>query len=190
MTTNGNVSSIKPFPAAYNDLSLPFTMEGSMRKSQAAAVFGATLCLCWTMSAKASDFYFAGSSDADHIAIIDPSTISAAQNGHKTFHLADISSYTLWIDFTMEVDCGSERWQLVSAISHLAGGSTMDFTSRNPNVHVWKTLDSGSNDMLNHDLVCQYPDKKPTGDNVLQFADFQSALEAVSNVIVNHRKNN
>lgn len=135
-----------------------------------------------------ADFYYAGSSDTDHMSIIDPTTISASQNGLKTFHVAEISEFNLWNDLTMEVDCGSRRWQLISIVSHLAGGDTLDMTSQNPNIHVWETPNAGSDGAHIQELVCRYPDKKPTGKSVFHFPNFQSALEAVSEVITNDQK--
>jgi hypothetical protein len=150
-----------------------------MRKILVASILFAGICATG-IKASAADFYWAGSSDKKHITILDPSTISALQGGHKTFHLAEITVFTLWTDTAIEVDCGGSQARMTSIISHLAGGDTLDLSSQNKDVNVWHALDAGSGLAATRDLVCKYPDQKPTGDEVFKFPDFQTALERIS----------
>lgn len=164
-----------------------------MRKTLVVAIVAAGVCGAGLKTAAAADFYWAGSSDMDHITILDPSTISELPGGHKTFHLAEISQFTLWTDTTIEVDCGGSQVRMTSIINHLAGSDTMDLSSQNKDVNVWHTLQPGLQvagaDLIKmHDLVCKYPDQKPTGNDVLSFPDFQSALERISAVIEEKQK--
>ena len=164
-----------------------------MRKILVTAILSLGLWVGAPKTAAAADFYWAGSADNDHITILDPSTISAAQGGHKTFHLAEISEFTLWTDTTIEVDCGGNQVRMTSIINHLAGGDTMDLSSMNKNVNVWNTLVAGMGidgaDLVKmRDLVCKYPDQKPTIDNVFNFPDFQSALERISAMLEKNQK--
>ena len=163
-----------------------------MRKILVAAILAVGICVT-AVKASAADFYWAGSSDMEHITILDPSTISAAQAGHKSFHLAEISTFTLWTDTAIEVDCPGNRARMTSIINHLAGGDTIDLSSQNKDVNVWHTLEPGLQvggaDLVQmHDLVCKYPDQKPTADNVMSFPDFQSAMEAVSKMITDKQE--
>ena len=165
-----------------------------MRKSVISALLGVALLPCVIKTASAADFYWAGSSDMDHITILDPATIGAAQNGLKTFHLAEISEFDLWTDTGMEVDCAGNRMRMTSILNHLAGdGDAIDLSSRNADVNVWHTLQPGLQvdgaDLVKmHDLVCKYPDEKPTGDDVMNFDSFQVALERISTMISEHQK--
>jgi hypothetical protein len=82
---------------------------------------------------------------------------------------------------------------MTSIINHLAGGDTMDLSSMNKNVNVWNTLVAGMGidgaDLVKmRDLVCKYPDQKPTIDNVFNFPDFQSALERISAMLEKNQK--
>jgi len=164
-----------------------------VRKSLPVAIVCLLIWSCSAHPALAADFYYIGSSDSEHITILDPSSISGTQGGHKTFHLAEITDFTLWIDRSIEVDCGSKQVRMVSIISHLAGGDTIDLSSYNKDVNVWHALEpglqiAGSDLTQTRDLVCKYPDQKPTGDQVFTFPDFQSALEVLSQVITNNKK--
>jgi hypothetical protein len=164
-----------------------------MRKIIVTATLVAGICVAGINTAAAADFYWAGSSDMEHIAILDPSTISAAPGGHKTFHLADISAFTLWTDTTIEVDCGGNQMRMTSIINHLAGGDAMDLSSFNKDVNVWHTLQpglqiDGADLVQTRDLVCKYPDQKPTGNQVMSFPNFQAAMEAVSKIITDKKE--
>ena len=154
-----------------------------MRKTLVAVFLGVGIWSVSTKVASAADFYFIGSSDMEHITILDPSTIATAPGGHKTFHLADISLDTLWTDTGIEVDCGSSQARMTSVISHPAGGDALDLSSQNQDVNLWHDLDAGSGMAQTRDLVCRYPDQKPTGNKVMTFPDFHSALEAISRMI-------
>jgi hypothetical protein len=70
----------------------------------------------------------------------------------------------------------------------LAGGDKIDLSSYNKDVNVWHALEASSNLAQARDLVCKYPDQKPAENQVLTFPDFQSALEAVSQVITDNNK--
>jgi hypothetical protein len=164
-----------------------------MRKISVTAILVAGICVAGIKTAAAADFYWIGSSDMEHITILDPSTISASQSGHKTFHLADISTFTLWTDTTIEVDCGGNQMRMTSIINHLAGGDAMDLSSFNKDVNVWHTLVPGAQlngaDLIQtRDLVCKYPDQKPTGDQVMSFPNFQAAMEAISKILTDKRE--
>ena len=164
-----------------------------MRKILVALIVAVGFLAMASKPASAADFYYIGSSDKEHIVILDPSTISAAPGGHKIFHLADISEYTMWTDTAIEVDCGGNRARMISIISHLAGSDTVDLSSMNSDVNVWHALVAGLGvdgaDLVETSaLVCKYPDQKPSGDEVLTFPDFQSILERVSTVIENGQK--
>jgi hypothetical protein len=164
-----------------------------MRKIVVAAIFAAGICGAGIKTASAADFYWAGSSDMEHITILDPSTISALQGGHKTFHLAEITTFNMWNDTGIEVDCSGNQMRMISIVTYLGGGDGIDNSSQNKDVNVWHTLEPGLQvggaDLVKmHDLVCKYPDQKPTGDDVLNFPDFQSALERISAMIEEKQK--
>lgn len=141
-----------------------------------AILFAAFLSLS-VSPALAADFYLLGSSYNDGWNLLDPTTISAAPEGHKIFHLAHGDSYDIWNEYTIEVDCASERLQLLSNVVH-EGSKTSD--APNENLHTWTILSKGSNIAHIRDVVCQWPEHKPTGDEVLVFPDFTSAVEHVS----------
>jgi len=154
-----------------------------MRKIVVTAILFVGIWSATTEVASAADFYFISSSDMEHITILDPSTIATAPSGHKTFHLAEITLDTLWTDTGIEVDCVSNRARMTSVISHLAGGDALDLSSQNQDVNVWHDLDTGSGMAQTRDLVCRYPGQKPTGNQVMSFPDFQSAIGTLSRMI-------
>jgi hypothetical protein len=159
-----------------------------MKKLLVATILGVGLWVGASKAASAADFYYIGSSDNDHITILDPSTISTAPGGNKIFHLAEISEFTLWADTGIEVDCIGNRARMISIVTHMTGGDAMDLSSMNSDVNVWHALVTGLKvdgaDLVQTSaLVCKYPGEKPTGDDVLTFPDFQSILERISNVI-------
>jgi hypothetical protein len=111
------------------------------------------------------------------------------RDGHKSFHLAEITVSSLWTDYVIEVDCGGNRVRMTSVISYPGGDSSLE----NSDVNIWHTLEPGAQlagaDLVKtRDLVCKYPDQKPTGNTVLDFPDFQTALERVSALIEKNRR--
>ena len=55
-----------------------------MRRIIVAAIFAAGICWAGIKTASAADFYWAGSSDMEHVTLLDPTTISVLQGGHKS----------------------------------------------------------------------------------------------------------
>ena len=98
-----------------------------MRNSLMALGFTLSAAL-WSWSivpALAADFYILNVTDENNVSLLDPTTIIPAQAGHKAFHLAQIDEFDLWIDNNVEVDCAGKRSRKLSAISHLASGTTV-----------------------------------------------------------------
>jgi hypothetical protein len=148
---------------------------------------GAGLCSWSTSPALAADFYILNVTNENNVSLLDPTTIVSAQNGHKTFHFAQIDEFDLWIDNNMEVDCTGQRWRKLSAVSHLGGGSTTQgLSSPGP----WDKLGKGTVGLGIHDVVCQWPNKKPEESSLYVATDFNSAVSRISSRIfeLNHKK--
>src|SRR5271170_4022152 len=119
------------------------TNEEFMRKSLIALGFalGAGLWSWSIVPALAADFYILNVTDENSVALLDPTTIVSAQAGHKAFHLAEINEFDLWIDNNVEVDCAGNRSRKLSAISHMASGTTVQgLSSPGP----WDKLGKGT----------------------------------------------
>jgi hypothetical protein len=104
----------------------------------------------------------------------------------KTFHLAEIDEMDIWIDNNLEVDCAGKRSRKVAAISHLVSTTVQGLSSPGP----WIKLGKGTVGSYIHDVVCQWPNNKPTGSAVYVAADFKSAVSRISDRIfeLNHKK--
>jgi hypothetical protein len=155
------------------------TKEEIMRKSLIALGFalGAGLCSWSAAPAFAADFYILNVTDENNVSLLDPTTIVSAQAGNKVFHFAEIDEFDLWVDNKVEVDCAGERWRKLSAVSHLGGGSTQPgLSSPGP----WSKLRKGTVGLKIHDVVCQWPNSKPTGSSVYVATDFKSAVSRIS----------
>ena len=128
----------------------------------------------------AADFYILNITDGNNVSLLDPTTIVSAQGGHKVFHVAEIDEFDLWVDNKVEVDCAGEQSRKLSAVSHMGGGSTIPgLSSPGP----WGKLGKGTVGMKIHDIVCQWPNSKPTGSSVYVATDFKSAVSRISNRI-------
>jgi len=155
------------------------TNEEIIRNSLMALGFTLSAGL-WSWSivpALAADFYILNVTDENNVSLLDPTTIIPAQAGHKAFHLAQIDEFDLWIDNNVEVDCAGKRSRKLSAISHLASGTTIQgLSSPGP----WNKLAKGTVGLRIHDVVCQWPNSKPTGSSVYVATDFKSAVSRIS----------
>jgi hypothetical protein len=185
-----NVASAAP--ASRSAQSWPAMMQTkgeSMRKSLIGLSFalGAGF-YSWSITAAfAADFYILNIADDNNVALLDPTTIVPAQAGHKVFHFAEIGEFDLWIDNNVEMDCPGKRSRKLSAVSHLGGGSTVQgLASPGP----WVNLGSGTVGLKIHDVVCQWPDSKPTGNSVYVATDLKSAVSRISGKVYewNHEK--
>jgi hypothetical protein len=150
-----------------------------MRKSLIASglALGTGFYLWSIASVSAADFYILNVTGENEVSLLDPATIIAGQPGHKLFHLAEISEFDLWLDNKVEIDCPGARMRKLSAVSHLAGGTTMPgLSTPGP----WDQLRKGSVGLYIHDVICQWPNSKPTGSAVYPAADFGTAVSHIS----------
>lgn len=139
------------------------------------------LALGWSaVPAFAADFYILNVTNENSVSLLDPATIVSAQAGHKVFHLAEINKFELWVDNKVEIDCDGKRTRKLSAVSHLTGGDTVPgLSSPGP----WGALREGTVGLKIHDVVCQWPNSKPTGSSVYVATDFKSAVSRISHRI-------
>jgi hypothetical protein len=165
------------------------TKEEIMRKSLIALglALGAGLYSWSTAPAFAADFYILNVTNENEVSLLDPTTIVSAQAGNKVFHFAEIGEFDLWVDNKVEIDCAGKRLRKLSAVSHLAGGSTVPgLSSPGP----WGKLGEGTVGLKIHGVVCQWPNSKPTESSVYVATDFKSAVSRISNRVyqLNHEK--
>jgi hypothetical protein len=161
-----------------------------MRKSLIALslALGTGLCSSLIAPVSAADFYILNVTDENEVSLLDPATIVAGQPGHKIFHLAEISEFDLWRDSKIEIDCPGARMRKLSAVSHLTGGTTVPgLSTPGP----WGQLRKGSVGSYVHDVICQWPNSKPTGSAVYPAADFKTAVSRISARVgeLNRKKN-
>ena len=149
--------------------------------------FSVGLCSWSSVPASAADFYILNVTRDNNVALLDPTTIVATQAGHKTFHLAQIDEYELWLDNTMEVDCTGKQMRKLSSVSHLAGGDTVKgLSSPGP----WGKVGKGTVGLDILDAVCQWPNTKPKGNALYEATDLKSAISRISRKIseLNNKK--
>ena len=129
------------------------------------------------LPARAADFYILNISDDYRVLLLDPTTIVATPDGHRIYHLAEISEFDLWVDDRVESDCAGGRIRKLSALSHLAGGGTVPGLASPAD---WDAGGAGSAVASVNDVVCQWPDSKPTGNSVYAAPDFETAVTRIS----------
>lgn len=138
----------------------------------------AGLCLWSTGPALAANFYILATSE-DQIYLVDPTTIAAAQSGHKIFHLIDVSEFELWGDNRMEVDCIAARWRKLSSVSYQQANALPGLASPGP----WDTLKKGSVSLSMHGVVCRWTNNgKPQKGSYVAIWTAPNLMTAVSQV--------
>lgn len=108
--------------------------------------------------------------------VLDPASIVVESDGNRSFQFAIVHDIGEMYEFTMEADCSALRWRQ----THSKYSSGMGDAVEHADVEDWETLQDGTNGDYMHKLVCDYPDNQPTGDQVYQAADYQTALQEIS----------
>lgn len=108
--------------------------------------------------------------------VLDPASIVVESDGSRTFRFAIVHDVGEISDFTMEADCSALRWRQ----THSSHTSMLGEVTENDTPDDWETLQDGTNGAYMHKTVCDYPSNQPTGDQVYQASDYQTAIKEIS----------
>jgi hypothetical protein len=157
-----------------------------MQKFLIALALGTCLCSSVISPTLAADFYVF-SINARSASIIDPTTIAAAQNGHRIFHLIDVEINNMWFDARDEMDCTAARGRRLSGAVHQGSTTEPSFASPEP----WVTYNKGSVGMQMHDFVCHWTNSTPQKGSYLYnwtAPDFKTVVSQLSRVVMQRQK--